>query len=202
MRAVLYARVSKVEGDQDPETQLNALRQWAAQRGWDVASEHTDRVSGDPARRKGDPKGLRGALAALRKGDVLAVFAADRLVRSPMALLQLVVRIQANGAHVASLQDGADLDTTSDTGELLTFLYGWKARMELRLIRSRTLAGLAAAKARGVRLGRPQGSDYDASQARTLRAAGLSWGDIATRLDCSRTTARRLCRETSPAEAA
>jgi DNA invertase Pin-like site-specific DNA recombinase len=202
MRTILYARVSKVEGDQDPETQLKALRQWAAQRGWTVASEHVDRVSGDPARRKGDPPGLRAALAALRRGDVLAVFAADRLVRSPMELLQLVMRIQAHGAHVASLQDGADLDTTTDTGELLTFLYGWKARMELRLIRSRTLAGLAAARAKGKRLGRPLGSDYNASEARRLRGEGLSWADIAARLDCSRSTARRLCRETSPANAA
>ncbi len=196
LRAVLYARCSTKGEAQDPEVQLATLRVWADRRGWTVVSEERDRVSGDPARRVGDPPGLRGALDAIeqRRADVLAVFAADRLVRSPVGLLQLVARVQAIGGHVASLQDGADLDTTSDVGELFLFLRGWWARMELRLIRARIAAGLERARANGVQLGRPRGK-ADPAEVCRLRSAGRSWKEIANELDCSVSMARRRADE-------
>jgi DNA invertase Pin-like site-specific DNA recombinase len=158
LRAVLYARVSKDAGDQDPESQLQALRALSQVRGFRIIAEHDDRITGDIERRKGDPPGLARALERLqqRKADVLVIFAADRLVRSPVGLLQLLGRIQATGARIVSAQDGADLDTTTDTGELLVFLRGWFARMELRLNRARTSAGLDRARAAGKKLGRPR----------------------------------------------
>src|SRR5262249_8338237 len=150
LRAVLYARVS-TRDKQDPESQLASLRPWAAQRGWTIVAEERDRVSGDATKRRGDPPGLARAFRALeeRRADVLAVFAADRLVRSPTGLLSLVARVQGLGAHVASFQDGADLDTTSDMGELLVFLRGWFARMDLKLIRARIRSGLERRRAEG-----------------------------------------------------
>ena len=153
---VLYARVSTDTGDQDPESQLRALREFAAQRGYTVLGEYSDRVTGDPARRRGDPPGLCQALRLLeqRRGGVLVIWAADRLVRSAVGLLQLVGRVQQLGGAVVSLQDGGDLDTTTDTGELLVFLRGWMARMEARIIRERTMAGLARARAEGRKGGR------------------------------------------------
>lgn len=192
-RAVLYARVSTRGGDQDPKVQLHALHPWAEARGWTIVAEHTDRITGDPTRRRGDPPGLRQALDLIerRKADVLAVFAADRLVRSPVHLLQLVARVQSLGGHVASLQDGADLDTTTDAGELLLFIRGWWSRIELKLIRSRINAGLASARARGVKLGRPRRDHPTAEQVRTLRAAGHSWATVAAVLDCSVGLARK-----------
>src|SRR5258708_6365704 len=118
-RVVLYGRVS-TRDRQNPETQLGALREWAKSRGWTVVAEERDRVSGDVAKRRGDPPGLARAFRALEehRADVLAVFAADRLVRSPTGLLALVKRVQDLGADVASYQDGSDLDTTTDMGEL------------------------------------------------------------------------------------
>lgn len=190
MRAVLYARVSRDDGVQDPQVQLHALREWAATRGWKIVGEQFDRITGDPGRRKGDPPGLRAALQLVqdRKVDVLAVFAADRLVRSPVALLQLVARVQQLGGHVASLQDGSDLDTTTDLGELYLFLRGWMARMEMRLLRARTKAGLARARAEGKRLGRPPlANPIVVAQ---LRAAGCTWTEIATQLGCTVAAAR------------
>ena len=157
-RAVLYARVSKKDGEQDPETQLQTLRSWARERGWRVVAEQHDRVTGDPARRGRNPPGLVEALSLIgqHKAEVLAIFAADRLVRSPTHLLELIAQVQKAGGSVASLQDGADLDITNDTSELYIFLLGWKARMDLRLTRKRTIAGLERAKAEGKQLGRPQ----------------------------------------------
>jgi hypothetical protein len=102
LTCILYARCSTRGDAQDPAVQLAALRLWAATRGWRVIAEESDRVSGDPARRVGDPPALRRAPEAIeqRRADLLAVFAADRLVRSPVGLLQLVARVQAVGGHV------------------------------------------------------------------------------------------------------
>lgn len=157
LRAVLYARVSTDTGQQDTETQLRQLRELAAARGFVVVAEHKDHVTGDPRRRSGDPRGLAASLRLLqeRGAEVLVIFAADRLVRSPSALLQLVERVQSFNARILSLQDGRDLDTTSESGELMTFLLGWFARMSINLTRERTKAGLERARAEGKRLGRP-----------------------------------------------
>lgn len=192
MRVVLYARCSTQKADQDPAVQLDQLRAWAERRGWVVVAEHRDRVSGDPSRRRGDPPGLANALGMIerREADVIAVFAADRLVRSPVGLLQLVARVQSLGGHVASLQDGADLDTTSDVGELFLFLRGWYARMELKLIRARIKAGLDRARAEGTKLGRPRSDGPTHDQVASLRDAGRSWSQIAGELGCTVKVAR------------
>ena len=157
-RAVLYARVSTDTGQQDTETQLRALRDLCRVRGYVIASEHIDRISGDPGRRRGDPPGLRAALDQLsrRRASILVIFAADRLVRSAVGLLELVGRVHDLQARIVSLQDGSDLDTSTDTGQLVTFLKGWFARMSLNLTRTRTVAGLARARANGKTLGRPR----------------------------------------------
>lgn len=197
LRAVLYARCSTRGTEQDPEVQLRDLRGWAEQRGWLVVSEERDRISGDPARRHGDPPGLRAALEAIeqKRADVIAVFAADRLVRSPVGLLQLVNRIQSIGGHVASKQDGADLDTTTDVGELFLFLRGWYARMEMKLIRARIKAGLDKAKRDGKRLGRPRSNGPSPSAVVALREQGRSWSQIADELRCTVKVARLRAQE-------
>lgn len=190
MRAVVYTRVSSRE--QDPDAQLRAVVDMCNARSWSVVRVELDRVTGDPGRRKTDPPGLRRALALIeeRKADVLAVFAADRLVRSPSHLLDLVGRVQSMGAHVASLQDGGDLDTTTDAGQLFALLRGWWARVELRLIRARTKAGLEAARARGVELGRPR-VDVDTDRVAKLRARGYSWARVKAETGIDPATARR-----------
>jgi len=157
-RCVLYLRVSKSDGSQDITTQEGVLRAEAARRCWAVVAVEHDQVSGDPVKRGGrTPPGLARALAAIecRKASILLVFAADRIVRSAIGLLQLVQRVQQLGGRVCSARDGAELDTTTEQGELLLFLQGWFARWELRLTRERTKAGLQRARAAGKRLGRP-----------------------------------------------
>lgn len=195
-RAVLYLRVSR--GDkQDPEAQAQALRAWCAERGWRVVGQEVDRVSGDPARRRGDPPGLSAALRSLteRRADLLVVFAVDRLVRSPLELLQLVGRVRATGAHVASYSDGGDVDTTTDAGELLLFLRGWWARMELRITRARTVAGLQRARAAGRVGGRPRAQLPELAQVAAARAEGLSLQQMRARLGCSLWAVRQAVKQ-------
>lgn len=122
---------------------------------------------------------------------MLAVFAADHLVRSAAGLLALVARVNAIGGHVASLQDGADLDTTTDAGELLVFVRGWFARLKLRLNRARTLAGLIAARAAGKQLGRPPADLPDPDQVRRLADAGDGARRIRQALGSTEHAARR-----------
>lgn len=194
MRAVLYVRVSRSDGVQEPETQLRQLRDFARCKQWRVVAELQDRVTGDPLRRGRNPPALVNALELIdrRKAEVLAVFAADRLVRSPIHLLQLVAQVQAAGGRVASLQDGADLDTTTDAGELFVFLRGWWAKMELRLTRARTQAGLERARAEGKRFGRPVTQLPELGALAELLAGGLrDRKQLAARLGCSTWAVRK-----------
>lgn len=197
MTCVIYLRCSKADGSQDIETQRLALEAEAKRRGWTVAAIESDLVSGDPARRNGrTPPGLARALDRIerRKASILLVFAADRIVRSAVGLLQFVQRVQAAGGRVCSARDGADLDTTTEQGELLLFLQGWFARWELRLTRERTKAGLARARAAGRTLGRPKSEPLDAAQVQRLIDDGLSQNSIAKKLNVSRWDVRKaLC---------
>lgn len=146
MRAVLYDRVSTDEIKQDPRRHLDELAAFAASRGWPEHARYFDTISGDPARRgAGDPPGLRRALEEVQRlgsDGVLVVRDAIRLVRSPLELLSMVSRVQAFKAHVVGRDDGQDLDTTTDMGELLVFLKGWYGRMFLRFNRRQTTAAL------------------------------------------------------------
>ncbi len=190
MRAVLYVRVSRGE-IQNPQSQLTTLRAWARSRNWVVVDEQIDRVTGDPARRSRTPPGLAAALDLIkrRRAKVLAIFAADRLVRSPRELLDLVDLVQKMGGSIASYQDGSDLDTTTDNGELLVFLKGWYARLELRLISSRTKAGMARARAQGKVIGRPFAGPADLQKVAALERQQCSQKQMAKELN---TTVHRI----------
>lgn len=150
IRAALYARVSTM--DQDPELQLVELRQLAAQRGW-TATEYIDHgVSGVRASRPA----LNRLLADAQAGrlDLVAVWRLDRLGRSVLDLVNILSQLDT--AHVGfTSQHDPGIDTTTPVGRLLFQIVGAFAEFERNLIRERTRAGLARARARGVQLGRP-----------------------------------------------
>ncbi|MGA8740152.1 MAG: recombinase family protein [Terracidiphilus sp.] len=85
-RAAIYLRVSSV--DQHPETQVLDLRQLAAQRGYQVVQEYTDKISGTKARRPGLGDLMRDA----RRGQfgVVLVWACDRIARSTRHFLEIL----------------------------------------------------------------------------------------------------------------
>jgi zona occludens toxin len=96
---------------------------------------------------------LRLAVAQLRDGDVLVVYKLDRLARSLKDLLALLDQLTAIGAGFRSLTE--PIDTATPTGRLMISMLGAVAEFERSLIRERTLAGQAAARARGSFAGRP-----------------------------------------------
>ncbi|MHB8577911.1 MAG: recombinase family protein, partial [Dehalococcoidia bacterium] len=113
----------------------------------------TDRVRGAKAERPG----LSKALAECRAGDTLVVWKLDRLGRSLPHLVTTVRELATRGVGFQSLQER--LDTTTAGGSLIFQLVAALAEFERDLIRERTTAGLAAARARGRNGGRPKGSD-------------------------------------------
>ena len=101
-----------------------------------------------------DRPGLARALDQLRAGDALVVWKLDRIGRSLGHVVELVAGLQAKGIGLKVLTGG--IDTTSSTGRLVFGIFATLAEFERDLIRERTMAGLAAARARGRTGGRPR----------------------------------------------
>lgn len=147
-----YARVSS--DDQNLALQRDALKKAGCKKVFE------DTRSGTTA----DRPGLIEMLAAAKKGDVVIVWRLDRLGRSLQDLLKLASQLENAGVGLTSLQE--KLDTTSSGGKLVFHFFGAMAEFEANLIRERTAAGLAAAKARGRVGGRPK--LLDAKQRKAL----------------------------------
>jgi DNA invertase Pin-like site-specific DNA recombinase len=141
MRKIGYARVSTNE--QNLDLQRSALQAAGC------VEVHTDQgISGLDFERPG----LSRALERLNPGDMLVVWRLDRLGRSLIDLIRLVTDLGARGVEFHSLSEA--IDTSSPGGRLLFHLLAAMAEFERSLISERTRAGMAAARARGSRIGR------------------------------------------------
>jgi DNA invertase Pin-like site-specific DNA recombinase len=188
MRIAAYARVSTE--DQHLDAQLTPLRAYGARVGADVA-EYTDTLSGRRPKRPG----LDALLAAVRRRevDVVAIVKLDRLARSVRDLTQIAGELAALRVELVVLDQA--IDTRTPSGRLLFSVLGAIAEFEADLIRERTIAGLAAARRRGRKPGRPSKLGADAvKRAQRLAASGQSIRAIAATLDCSPVTALRAVR--------
>ena len=136
-----YARVST--SDQRLDLQQDALRGVGCERIF------TDTASGAKAGRPG----LAAALDTCREGDILVVWKLDRLGRSLSHLVEVVQVLAERNVSFRSLQE--QLDTTTSGGKLIFHLFASLAEFERDVIRERTNDGLAAARARGRKGGRP-----------------------------------------------
>ena len=152
-----YARVST--RDQNLALQLDAL----TQAGCELI--YQEKASGALAARVE----LDKLLLQVRPGDTVYIYKLDRLGRSLKHLLDLVADLQRRGIGLISLTDA--INTHSAQGRLVLNLFASLAEFERELIRERTLAGLAAARARGRVGGRKPGLSAEAQ--RTARAAEL-----------------------------
>jgi len=144
-----YMRVSSADDRQSVDLQRDAL----AAAGVDARHLHHDKASGA----RDDRPGLKACVDDLRQGDVLVVWKLDRLGRSLPHLLAIVTDLKKRGVAFRSLTE--QMDTTTPHGELLFGIFGLLAQYERALTRERVIAGLAAAKRRGRKGGRPPALD-------------------------------------------
>ena len=180
-----YARVST------HEQTLNLQRDALKEAGCDPI--YTDTASGAQTERKG----LQDALQYLREGDVLVVWRLDRLGRSLKHLIETITASEERGIGFKSLSE--NIDTTTSGGKLVFHVFGALAEFERDLIRERTKAGLAAARARGRRGGRPKASSLNTEKKVALAQAlyedkNNSIADICSTLRVSRSTLYRHLR--------
>ena len=192
-RAALYMRVSTL--DQHPETQLHDLRQLAAQRGYHIVLDYTDRISGARARRPALDLLMRHA----RQGrfDVLLVWASDRLARSVKHFLDVLDELNRLNIEFVSFRE--QLDTGGPLGRAVVVIIGAIAELERNLIIERVRAGMRRARLEGRHIGR-RPLDIDRDALLRDRARGHSLGQLARSYRVSRTTIHRMLREHAAAD--
>lgn len=180
-----YARVSTI--DQNLNLQIDALEKAGCER---IFSEAASGVRSERA-------ALTEALSHARSDDVFVVWKLDRLGRTVGQLVEFVAGLRARGIAFRSLTDG--IDTTTPAGRFFFHMMAALAEMERDLIRERTMAGLAAARARGRRGGRRQIlSARQIAQARLLLAhPDQTMEGIASALGVSRSTLYRALGRTA-----
>ena len=171
-----YARVSTDE--QTAQLQLDALTAAGCERTF------SETASGAVA----DRPVLADLLSHARGGDTVIVWRLDRLGRSLQHLIQVVQRLETEGVAFRSLTEG--IDTSTANGRLFFHIFGALAQFERELIRERTHAGLAAARARGRKGGRPRklSADRVRMARRLLADPETTVSDVAKTLGVHRST--------------
>jgi len=185
-----YMRVSKADGSQVLDLQKDAL----VAAGVSERHFYSDTASG----KRDDRPGLAACLQALREGDTLVVWKLDRLGRSLRHLVNVVHDLTNRGVGLRVLTgQGAAIDTTTPAGKLVFGIFASLAEFERDLISERTRAGLASARARGLKGGRKP--KMTAAKLRLAMAAmgkpETNVGDLCQELGVTRST---LYRHVSP----
>ncbi|MHA7269659.1 recombinase family protein [Arthrobacter sp. HLT1-20] len=165
-----YMRASKADGSQSTDLQRDALLS-AGVGAFNLYEEH---ASG----KKDDRPQLAACLKGMREGDTLLVWKLDRLGRDLRHLVNTVHNLTDRGIGLKVLTgEGAAIDTTTASGKLVFGIFAALAEFERALISERTIAGLAAARARGRKGGRP----YKMTAAK-VRLAMASMGQPETKV--------------------
>jgi len=178
-------RVSSV--DQHPETQLHDLRQLAAQRGYQIIQEYTDRISGVKAKRPGLGDLMRDA----RRGqfDIVLVWACDRIARSTKHLLEVLDEFNRLNIEFVSFRES--IDTAGPLGRAIVVIIGAIAELERNLIVERVRAGMRRARLEGRHIGRKP-VEVDREAILCDRRRGESLRQIARGHRVSTATIRRV----------
>jgi DNA invertase Pin-like site-specific DNA recombinase len=190
IRAIIYCRVSTT--DQDCDRQERDLREFADRAGYEIVEVVRETASGakdDRAKRK---KVMAAAQA--RKISAVLVTEASRWSRSTIDLLGTLQDLNAWGISLVTLS-GISLDLNTPQGKLMAAILSAIAEFERDLIRERVKSGIAAARAKGRKFGRPRVSESAIALIRELRAQGKSYSQIAAASGISRTKVSELCRQ-------
>ena len=190
-RTALYCRVSTVY--QHPETQLGELRQFAANKGFQVVGEYIDHgYCGVRARRPELDRMMDDARR--HRFDVLLVWSCDRLARSTKHLLQTIDEL--NGMGVQFLSQREAIDTEGPLGRAILVIVSAMAELERCIIIERVRAGMRRARLEGRQIGHAR-LDVNREQVIRDRRSGMSLTQVAKKHSISRASVCRLMKEAS-----
>ncbi len=179
-RIAVYGRVST--DAQSHASQLREVRAYVRRR-WPKAEvvEYLDKASGAKFSREA----LDMLMSEVRKGrvEVLAVYKLDRLGRSLQHLAQLLGEFETNGTSLVATSQGIDTSESNPAGRLQMHVLAAVAEFERSVIRERINSGLAAAKERGAKFGRPRTLDKHRDAVAKLMKSGMSGRKIAAELE-------------------
>lgn len=180
-RVAIYCRVSTHLGQQ-PDMQLNPLREYCKAREWSIVGEYIDiGQSGAKDRRPELDRLLDDARK--RKIDCITVWKLDRWGRSLKHLINSLSELQGLGVSFVSYQENIDLSTPS--GKMMFHIIGAMAEFERELIRERVKAGIQNARKKGIKVGRKAIPPIVGEKIKELRGEGLSIRAIAKKLKLS-----------------
>lgn len=169
-----YARVST--DDQSTDMQIDALKE--------AGCEHVyiETISG--ALGKAKRPELENCLKSLREGDTLVCWRLDRLGRSLQDLVSIIDELRGQGVYFESVTE--KIETETATGKLIFHIFAALSEFERSLIRERTMSGLAAARARGRKGGRPIIMDKKKLKAARAMLATHTYKEVAEHFGISR----------------
>lgn len=186
-KVAIYCRVSTA--DQSCDRQERDLRAYAEKAGWQVVGVWKETASGTKEGRKQRQEIL--ALAQARQLDLVLVTELTRWGRSTIDLIHTLQELQSWGVSLIA-QSGLQFDLATSQGKLMANIMASLAEFERDLIRERVKSGIAAAKARGKRIGRQPGqrikSDRLAPKVLRMVEEGTSYRAIAGELRISKST--------------
>ena len=187
-RVAIYYRVSTT--DQDPQMQIDELREYAKSRRFKVVGEFLDEASG----RNNSRVQLEEMLKQVRKRkvDVVLVWKYDRFARSTQHLVNTLEEFKSLG--VDFIRYTQQIDTTTSMGKFFFTIMAGIAEFESDIISERVRSGMAAAKRNGKHVGRPRTKPTLVSRAKILRESGKSIREVAKELKISPATVQKYCR--------
>jgi DNA invertase Pin-like site-specific DNA recombinase len=188
-RVALYARVSTA--GQHTDNQLIRLCEVAGRAGCDVVAEHVEVVSGASTKRPAFDQMM--ADARRRRVDLIAAVDVSRLGRTMKGLVDLVEELGELGCDLYLDREG--MDTTTSYGRAMFHMAAIFAALERDILIERTHAGLATARARGSRFGRPPTGDGTVAAIQSMRAQGTGQNAIARELRVGKSVVQRVCNE-------
>ena len=190
-RCALYIRVSSL--DQNPDLQHRELIDYAKTRNWQISKIYEDRLTGTNANRKSLQQLLNDARQ--RRFDILLMWKLDRGFRSIRDCINYLQEFNDLGIQFVSLKDSG-IDMTLPSGRLLLHILAAFSEFEASILKMRVKSGLDAARARGVRLGRPiRVTPEIIEEVKRLRSQNISIRQIGKRVQLAKSTVQRILDE-------
>lgn len=188
-KVAIYARVSTYDQQTLP-LQTEAMQKYVQQRGWQITLEFQE-VSSALADRKMREQIMQAARR--REIDVVLVWKLDRWGRSLIDLMVSLQELQALGVGFVSITEA--LDFTTPLGKAMAGMLAVFAQFERDLLSERVKAGIAHARSKGQKHGRPLSVALKAEQVIFLHKQGFNISQIAKKTEMSRTSVRRILRQ-------